>query len=250
MNILYANVVSEIQKLCLKKRTLFLLIISALIPIGTALILSVFQNNVGIIPITKNQFPIFVLSIFTSYFLPLVIAMVTIDLFSGEFGDRNIKIVLLRPISRFKIYTSKILSIGIFIIVNLAIAFIFSCLALILIKGNYQFINGFLKGLVAYGVSIVPMIAIAIAITFIGQFFKSTGSGLTISILIYIAISIISRLSPQFSRITFTSYTDWYQLWIGSSILIGKVISSFIIILSYSMIFFGIGFYLFDKKEL
>lgn len=60
------------------------------------------------------------------YILPLLIASVAVDTFSCEFGDKTLKIILLRPISRFKVFTSKIICIGTYIIVNLFIVFIVS----------------------------------------------------------------------------------------------------------------------------
>lgn len=126
MNILYANVINEAQKIFLRKKTLVLFVITALIPVALCGILSVFQNNIGVIPINSSQFSIFILGIFTNFILPLLITMAAVDMFSGEFNDRTIKSVLLRPISRFKIYLSKIICIGIYIILNLLLLFLVS----------------------------------------------------------------------------------------------------------------------------
>lgn len=250
MNILYANVINEAQKIFLRKKTLVLFVITALIPFALCGILSIFQNNIGIIPINSSQFSIFILGIFTNYILPLLITMAAVDMFSGEFNDRTIKSVLLRPISRFKIYLSKIICIGIYIILNLLLLFLVSSITGLFLQGNGSLINSLLRGFVAYLTSIVPMLGIGIAVAFISQLFKSSSGALVVSIIIYIALTVLSRLFPGVSRSLLTSFSDWYLLWIGSSIMIEKILNAFIIILSYSMIFFATGFYLFDRKEI
>lgn len=250
MNVLYASVRNEVEKLLLKKRTIAFLIISAVIPLAAAAVVSIFQNSIGIIPITANQFPIFILGIFTNIFLPLFIAAAVAEMFPGELEGRTLKIILIRPITRIKVFTSKVICIGAYILLHLGIAFIISNAAILFLQGNDGYLGGFVKEILAYGVSVFPMLAIGIAVICIAQLFKSSGGALTISVLIYIAVSVISRLFPSMSRMVLTSYTDWYQLWIGTSLLFGRVFSGFVVLLAYSMIFFSIGFYAFDRKEL
>lgn len=250
MKAFYANVFNEIQKLISKKKTVVLLSIDVIIPMAAALVVSTLQNSIGINPLNANQFTVFILGIFTNYILPLLIASVAVDTFSCEFGDKTLKIILLRPISRFKVFTSKIICIGAYIIVNLFIVFIVSSILGFIIKGNERFLYNFSSGLFEYFVSVVPMFCIAIAAGFIAQFFKSSSGALVISIIIYIALSATSIFFPSIIKIFLTSYTDWYLLWLGSSNLGREICNDFIIILSYCMIFFAGGFYLFDKKEI
>lgn len=250
MNVLYANIINETQKLYLRKKTIVLFVITALIPIAAAGILSIFQSNIGIIPVNSNQFSLFILGIFTNYILPLLITMAAVDMFSGEFNDRTIKSVFLRPISRFKIYLSKITCIGVYIILNLLLLFIVSSIAGLFLQGGGSTFTSLLRGLSAYVVSIIPMVGIGIVVAFISQLFKSSSGALVVSIIIYIALTVISRLFPAISRSFLTSYSDWYLLWIGSSIMVWKILNAFIVILSYSMIFFSAGFYLFDRREI
>ena len=104
--------------------------------------------------------------------------------------------------------------------------------------------------MVAYIVSVIPMIGIGIAAAFISQLFKSSSGALVIAIIIYITLSVTSRFFPVLSRSLLTSYSDWYLLWIGSTVLVGKIFNAAIVILSYCLILFAGGFYLFDKKEI
>ena len=250
MKVLYANILNETQKLFLKKKTIALLVVTAILPIASAVILSIFQKNIGIIPVNANQFSIFILGLFINYVLPLFITMAAVDIFTGEFNDRTLKAVLLRPISRFKVFSSKIICIGIYIVVYLITLLLFSTISGSFLQGDGSFLNGFLLGMVAYIVSVIPMIGIGIAAAFISQLFKSSSGALVIAIIIYITLSVTSRFFPVLSRSLLTSYSDWYLLWIGSTVLVGKIFNAAIVILSYCLILFAGGFYLFDKKEI
>jgi len=250
MQLLHANIKNELQKLFLKKKTIAFFIIAAIIPIVSIILVLAFRNGLGIISANTTSFPLFVLGIFTNVFLPLFAAMVAIDLFSGEVGDKNLKITLLRPISRFKIYTSKILSVGIYICINLGLVFVISVILGFFLSGKDALLPGLLKDVLAYLVAVVPMLSIVIAVAFISQFFKSSSGALTVCILVFICAKVVPIFSQPVSRILITSYTDWHLMWIGSFLSYAKIFNVFMLFLSYSLIFFAAGFYIFDKKEL
>ncbi|MCX7923174.1 MAG: ABC transporter permease subunit [Clostridia bacterium] len=250
MNVLYANTVNEVQKLFFKKKTIAFLCITAVIPIAAAVLLSIFQSGLGIMPVNSSEYPILVLGLFTNLFLPLFITMAAVDLFSGELGDRTLKTILFRPITRFKVYISKIISIAIYIIVNLAVVFIVSGISGLFVQGKDGLLAGIIRWLTAYSVSFLPMLLIGITAALIAQFFKSSSGALAISILIFIAAKIVSTLFPGISAFLLTTYTDWHMLWIGSMAVTGKILNIFMFIVSYSIIFLTAGFYLFDRREL
>src|ERR1035437_5662875 len=112
MNSLSANFINETQKMLLKSKVLACFIISAIIPVGVALLIALLHNKAGVLAVGPAGFPIFILGLFTSTLLPLFIFMWAADIFAGEVGDRSLKVVMVRPISRFKIYLSKIMALG------------------------------------------------------------------------------------------------------------------------------------------
>src|SRR4051794_30382829 len=107
MHSLTANVINETEKQFLKKKSVFFLILSVLFPIAGAALIANFQDKFGIASITASDYPILILGLFTSFVLPLFIFIAAADSFAGEASANTLKIVLVRPISRFKIYLSK-----------------------------------------------------------------------------------------------------------------------------------------------
>lgn len=250
MNTLSVNIINETQKLFSKKKTAVLFVLTALITIFAAVLVSNFESRLGIIAVASSDFPIFVLNLFAGFFLPLFVCMVTADLFAGEMDERTLKISLLRPITRFKVYTAKLCTAGIYIIISLGFIFILSLILSFLLVGGNSVIMSLLKGLTAYAAAAVPMLLIAVATAFMAQFFKSSSGVLTFSIFIFIAMKIMAVIFPQYSQFLITSYVDWHLLWSGGKILTNQILNLFMFMVSYSIIFLATGFYMFDRKEL
>jgi len=250
MNILLANISNEMEKTFHKKKTLALLLVTALIPVGTAILLYLFKSKVGILGLRATDFPILILGLFTTLFLPLFVFMWAADSFAGEAGDRTLKLTFIRPITRIKVFTSKIISIGLAIAIFLVILFILSLVAgLFLGDAKTDWWVGFFNGIKAYSVAVLPMLALGIAAAFIAQFFKNSSGALTTSIFVYIAAKLLPLLVPQSAKFLLVSYTDWHMLWLGP-VPPEKLLYAFLYILSSGIIFFSAGFYLFDTKEL
>ncbi len=251
MNILQANLINETQKMFKKSKVVACFIISAIIPVGIALLVALLHEKVGILAVGPAGFPVFILGLFTSILLPLFIFMWAADIFAGEVGEGNLKIVLVRPISRFKIYLSKIMALGLATCSLLAVILIFTLLAGIILGGSGSaYLAGLGNGLKAYLAATVPMVSLAITAAFIAQFFKSSSGALTTAIFIYIAARVLPVVLPAAAKVSLFSYTNWHTMWLGSLAAPEKLIYAFLIMLSSCIIFFTAGFYLFDTKEL
>lgn len=249
MSSLYANVVNELEKIFIKKKNLFFLVIAALIPIGVVLTFLLAQNTLGLFAITAGGFPIFILGIITNLFLPIMVFSVATEIFTGEIGDRTLKLTLLRPISRFTVFLSKTISLGIFIVVNLGVVLIVSVISSLFLKQTQAF-SGLGEVLLAYITAFVPMLCLSIGAVFLAQFFKNTVGALTSCIFVYVAGKLVPFISPALSRIMPFSYTDWHLLWLGSTVGPGKLLNVFTMLLAYCLVAFSVGFYLFDQKDL
>ncbi len=250
MNNLFANIANEMEKTFHKKKTIALLLVTALIPLGMAMLLFFFKSKVGILGLGATDFPILILGLFTNLFLPLFVFMWVADSFAGEAGERTLKLTLIRPIARIKVFTSKIIAIGLVIGIFLAILFILSLVAGILLgDARSDWWIGFFNGLKAYSLAALPMLALGIAAAFIAQFFRNSSGALTTSIFVYITAKLLPMIVPQSAKLLLTSYTDWHMLWLGP-VSPEKLLYSFLFILSSGIIFFSAGCYLFDTKEL
>jgi ABC-2 type transport system permease protein len=249
MELVLANIKNELWKLFLKKKNIFYLIITIMIPLIMAIVLPFFNQNYGINVVNGANFQIFILGVFTNLILPLLIAMISIDMFSGEFREKTIKLLLVQPITRFKIFLSKIASVGVYILLHLLIVFTISLLLSFIKFDHSVLIRSIPNNIKAYIIAFVPMFTIAVASVFVAQFFKSTSGALVFLIVLYT----VSKLFPYFSITTakmfFLYYTDWHLMWLGS-VSASTLFSIFILQLSYCLILFSLGFYIFDRKEL
>lgn len=250
MNTLLANIANEMEKTFHKKKTLALLLVTALIPVGTALLLFLFKSKVGILGLGATDFPILILGLFTNLFLPLFVFMWAADSFAGEAGERTLKLTLIRPITRTKVFTSKIIGIGLTIGIFLIILFILSLVAgMFLGNAEIGWWVGLFNGIKAYSLAVLPMLALGIAAAFMAQFFRNSSGALTTAIFVYIASKLLPLIIPQSAKLLLTSYTDWHLLWLGP-ISPEKLLYSFLFIFSSGIFFFSAGLYLFDTKEL
>ncbi len=245
MNNFNGNVVNEIQKLFLKKKTVVFLIIMAIVSYLPALFFSAIKAKLMFIAFDSLSYPQMILGIMTNIFLPLFIFMVTAEIFSGEAADRTMKLVLSRPISRFKVFLSKNIAIGIYVVINLIVILIVSVISSVFLKLN---MNNIGEVILSYAVDIIPALILVLFTAFIAQFFKSSSGALISSILIFIGIKVLALFISGFNNISFTSHLNWYSELLSS----GKILSSvnlFVMLLAYGIIFFTSGFYLFDKKD-
>jgi ABC-2 type transport system permease protein len=251
MNSLKANFLNETQKMFLKSKVAACFIIAALIPIGIALLIALLHNKSGILAVGSTGFPVFILGLFTSVLLPLFIFMWAADIFAGEVGEGTLKIMLVRPITRFNIYLSKIMALSFAIILLLAVILIASLISGLLLGGSgSQYLAGLNGGIKAHILAIVPMVSLAIAAAFVAQFFKSSSGALTSSILVYIIGRFLPIVIPMTSKVLLFSYTNWHVLWLGTALAPERLLYAFLIMLSSSIILFTAGFYLFDIKQL
>lgn len=240
---------NEFEKIYRRKKTTVIIILAIIITIIGHLIVFGVQNGSGIRVTDSINFSKLVLEFFINTILPLFTAMVVIDSFSGEFSKNTMKIALLRPVSRIKLFTSKIAAVGIFILVNLLIVMLISLLAGLLLKPAENMLYGIWLAFVSYMVSFLPLLALAIIVAFMANYFKSGTIVFFLSIVFYIIFQVLAVVFPHYETLFITSMIDWYKLWTGPTIPVSELIREFLMMLSYGIIFFTAGFYLFDKKE-
>lgn len=250
MNSFKAAYFNEIDKMYRKKKVGVLIFLSLLaIAIGQLAVSGV-RFQFGIRASGSAQFPILVLSVLINTLLPLFTALMSIDVFSGEFSANTMKITLLRPVSRFKIFTAKIAAILSFIMANLLAVMMLSSITGIIFNSSDNSFYYIGKVFIAYVASALPVLVFALLIVILSNLLKSGTSVFFLSILIYIGLKVISILYPQFSNILILPNFGWYNLFLAQNIDLINVIYKFFVMIGYGIILFTTGFYLFDKKDL
>ena len=249
MDTILTGTINEIYKILSKKKFVLLMGASVIITIAAAVINMLSFNNLGIFVINNQSLPVVVLNLLASLLLPLFIIMITSDLFSGEISDNSIVMSLVRPISRNKLYISKILSIGFITFAFLLSTFIVA-FAVSLLSGNFgEIISKMPSNLLSYVTAVIPMLLIAIIAAFIAQFTKSGGMTVVLLILLSILMSSASIFLPQIVSFLPTTYLTWYQNFY-SGVNFSIVLNEFLYILAYGIIFMFAGTYLFQKKDI
>lgn len=248
MHSLFASVLNETEKLWIRRRTKGFLLLALLIPLISAVLMALLQNNAGVIWGIGSNLPMLMLQLFTFALFPLFLFMTAADLFSGEVAARTMKLVLVRPITRNKAFASKIIAIAVFIALLLVTLWLSSVISGLFVPGGTT--GGVLDSVKAYTAAFVPMIAIEMVAVFIMQCFNNSTGAMALIIFIYAAAKVIPFIFPAFSPWSVFSYTNWYTLWVGNGASVGKLTNSFILLLSYSIIAYTAGLILFERKQL
>lgn len=245
-----AAFINEIEKMYRKKKAVVVVIISLLAIVMGQLMVTGISTGFGLRAASGMQFPIMVLSLFISTILPLFTALVTIDIFSGEFSHNTMKIALLRPITRLKLYTAKISAIAFFVLANLLVVMVLSTLTGILFNSVSLSAVGLFRILLSYLVTLVPVMALALVIVFLANIFKSSTAVFFLSIILFIVFNGLAIVFPRYASLFITSMFDWYNLWLADSIPVSKLVREFLIMAGYAIMFYTAGYYLYDKKDL
>ncbi len=245
-----ASFFNEVEKMYRKKKAVIILILSVLIIAFVQLISTAVRSGFGILWNTSSVFPVTVLSAFSSTILPLFTALAVIDAFTGEFSHNTMKIAVTRPVSRFKIYISKLAAAAFFVLANLLIVMILSTAAGVIFNADSMSFLGLVRIFLSYIVTLFPIMAFAAVIAFLANVFRSSAVVFFISILLFIAFNILAVVFPTFSGLFITSTIDWYKLWIADTLPMGRIASRFALMAGYILLFVTAGYYRFDKRDL
>lgn len=244
-----AALINELEKLYKKKKVLVAAIVSLIFIILGQFCLVGLRSGFGVRGVSGIDFPLLVLSVVVNTILPLFTALVTIDSFSGEFSQNTMKIAITRPVTRLKFFTAKFTAVMMFVLVNLMFVMIFSTITGIIFNSSSFTIQGIIKILISYLVTLFPMAVLSLVIILFANILKSGISVFFISILVFIAFKTLGIVFSSYSALFFTSMMDWYKLWIMNNISALKIFRQFMMMFSYAILLFTGAYYLFDKKD-
>ncbi|MDA8235727.1 MAG: ABC transporter permease [Clostridia bacterium] len=248
MHSLYAGVVNEVHKLISRRGTIIFLAIIAIFPIISGLIFSQLQSQSGIVAVDTNGFPLILLGIATSFILPLFIFMAAADSFAGETGAKTLKLTLIRPISRFKVFMAKVITLGLYISLMLTVIWVTSLISGLFWAQGFSY-QGLYQGVMAYTVSWLPLMVLALMAAALAQGFKTGSGALTLTLVLYLLMKLVPFLYPNGAPLFPGFYTDWYLHWLESSSY-DRLYQGLVYLLSGSTLFFTLGYYAFSQKEI
>jgi ABC-2 type transport system permease protein len=241
------NLKNEWNILLRKRSTIVLFCLSALFPLLAGPAVQRLQNSFGFTAFDGESFPLVILSLAVSFYLPLLIALAISDMFAGEQEQNTLSFLLVRPISRFKLFSSKIVCTGIYLFSLLMIVCISSLITGGIWLENFSF-RGILLGFSAYLLSWLPLMALGLLVVFFVLWFGSSSRALTFSILLYLIMIVLNYLFPSGAQWLPVYDNNWYQHWINSGfnlVIMGRTVY----LLSFCALFFTLGSYKFSQKE-
>lgn len=247
MQLIKAVYINEISKIFARKKVVTACILFFVaVAVGQAITLLI-KNFSGINVAGSSAFPILALSIFSYTLIPLFCILVAVDIFAGEFHQNTMKLIVSRPVSRFKIYLAKVLAVGTFLFFCLMLVMIFSLISTIIFAGiKIDFFHIFL----AYLVNFFPIFAFILLCCLISNLVKSPTGSFMLSIVFFIALFLFGAVFARARSFFLLPYFDWFTFFTGNYINFTKILRTFLILISASAMLFAGGYYLFEKRDI
>ena len=247
MSSLKAAYINELYKISKKKKIFVAAILSVGALLLASLIVSTVDNFMGIRLTGNSEFSIMVLNVMNYTLIPLFTAFICIDMFGGEFSSHTIKMTLTSPVSRFKVFTAKALAAATFIVAHLFFVMLVSYVISLFISGTSL---NFFRVLIAYLASFFPLMVFALMVIVVSNLTKGTTSAFMLSVLLYLVLIAMQFVFANVQSFFYTSAFSWYTLFLGGFFNYQKVIRTFLILAGYGLMFYAIGYYLFEKREI
>ncbi|MGP1570435.1 MAG: ABC transporter permease subunit [Eubacteriales bacterium] len=259
MNIFWMQFKNEMKKIVKHKKFTVLLLIEILICAGaglsTYLIGKASSETILVANFAFRGITLSMLSFFMQVYIPLIIIMNACDLFNLEFNDLTIKASFMRPISRFKIYFAKVsalfVSATIYIFTLFVVTNIIAKIGGGLTRGSANLRNfDFIRDFFIYFVDLIPILIFVLFVAMLMQIFKGATLAILLSIVICVLLNIAAILQPSLGVMLFTNYMQWHKLFFGIAVPFATVVNKLALLSGYTFIFAGLGYYLFERREL
>ena len=270
----------ELYKIFKKWRTYIgFIAIAVLVPVIQLAMLAEGERSLDFMTRNLQQSFVFVGNLLNGYLIsyiilnslvvhiPFLIALVTGDLLAGEATAGTYRLLVTRPVSRFKLITAKFFSAIIYTnllvlwlaVVSLGIGIlIFGIGELIVIKSSsiiifpkYDILWRFVLG---YGIASLSMMVVASLAFLLSSLVENAIGPIVSTMAIIIAFLIISAIDVDiFQKIKpflFTNYMNSWRLLFDDPVDVPKIIQSSIILMGHIAVFFGAAVYVFNKKDI
>ena len=204
-----------------------------------------------------------------SVLIGVFIVIIGGSIVSQEYSWGTIKLLMIRPIQRWKILLSKLLAViltGIFFIVaGFVLQFIISSLFfgfdmgagkyLYENNGNIHVISMGTHLLEVYGSNLVDVIIMSTFAFMLSTIFKTNALAIGLSIFLSFAgplvVSLLSAVNENIAKYLFFLNTNLYQYVEGSSLLGDTTMGfSVAVLIVYFIIFLAVSFFIFAKRDI
>ena len=238
---------NELYKLLHKKKYFILLLIAvgfcAVRWGGNALAL---RLSDGIVKLAGNV-TLEMLPVFCELFVPIIIFIASVDLFTGEYSSDTMKECLLQPVTRFKLLSAK--SAAVFILGStFLLAMYFICMIIQLILGGTA--QNALITLLAYIIDIIPLLGITALAVFINVLLKAPSAAMLLSLAVYGVMKYAGIYVAASNSFLFTSFAKLHSLILGNAIPFHSILYKFGILAGSILILYSLSYIIFDSKDI
>lgn len=158
------------------------------------------------------------------------------------------KAALLRPVTRIKVFASKVAAI--FLMGAAFLGGIFLICAVIQGVSGNSLLPVLLPTLAAYLIDLVPMLGLVLLGVLVNMLCAGPTLSMLLSIGIYAFFKYLNYFVAAWGQMVFTAYLQWHKLWLGATLPFGALITKIGIVLGTLVVFFTAAYILFDRKEL
>lgn len=249
MNSWYANMRNEVERLWRRRKTKGFALLTVLFPPLAAWALVALPAGSPLQSALAGDLPLLLLKPFTLILLPLFLFMTAADLFAGEAAAGTLKLTLLRPITRAKVFGTKAFALAFYAAVLLAALWVSAAASGLWIAGG-EAGAGLAESLKAYAVTWLPMLAAGLLAALISLGVGSVGGAMALMLLIYAAAKLLPLWFPQLAIWSVFSYTDWQVLWAEGGAPAGSLLRSTGVLLAYCIMTYTAGVVLLERKKM
>ncbi len=198
--------------------------------------------------------------------IPVLIIIVTTHIFSGEFENGTIRLLLTQPISRSHLLIAKIISMIIYTLSFMIVIAISALIPSVLLFGTGDvvvFIDGiqfiqeatFLSRFFYTIIfATVAMIAFSSMSMFFAIWFKNTLTAILLSLGILILLTLLQTfvfgIFSSWQPFLFTYHISKWQLFFVHEIPVESILNSFYFLLLMSFVFISLTLYKFNKMNI
>lgn len=246
MKSLLMSAKSEFMKLMTRKKYIVLIILGALVcflRLGGTLLISALSNGSVVV---KSNLMLSMLGFTTDILVPLMVFMAVTDLFSSEIQEDSFKAALMRPLTRFKVMTSKALAAFFLGAAVMLAMFIVSLVMQVLSFDNFGNIP---QGLLIYAVDIIPIFALVSMAILVNMISKSPTLAMLLCIAAYIFFKYLNYYMSPVGQMVFTAYSQWHKIWIGAQLPFGALASRVGVWLGSVLILYTASYIIFERKD-
>ena len=247
MDSLYVNIINEGEKIYRRRKNLFFIGALVIFSLAVGVTSGSIESRLGIVALSGNNFPLVFLSMIVNLVLPLIVMLVAADMTAGERGEGTVGLALTRPTTRLKVYLAKNIALASYIFVTMMVVMHASWQIGTLTGQNVSGLASFGQVWWTYVVAAIPAIVLGVVAVSLFQLFKSSGTAIGVGLLLFMGARGLGVVYPEAKKLVLVSNMDWHSLWLAAGGTTIQMMGIAMLFMAYALIFFGIGYYLFDR---